>query len=172
MIIRRATAADAASLAALGARTFIDTFAAHNTAEDLELYIGRTYTEELQRRELEDASIVTLVADDHGALGGFAQLRRSLAEYGDVELARLYVDRDHHGRGLAQQLMNASIDVARDLGGATLWLGVWEHNARAIRFYEKCGFVDIGSHPFRLGNDLQTDRVMTVVITRSVSTSV
>lgn len=164
MIIRLATLADAAALARLGARTFVDTFAAHNTAEDMEQYIGRTYTEELQRREIEDPSIVTLVADDDGALIAFAQLRRSLEDYGDVELARLYVDRDQHGRGLAQQLMNASLDAARDLGGETLWLGVWEHNARAIRFYEKCGFRDVGAHPFLLGSDLQTDRVMTFVI--------
>lgn len=164
MIIRRATGADAASLAELATRTFRDTFDAHNTPEDMQLYLARTYAEELQRREIEDPEIVTLVAEEDGALIAFAQLRRSLAEYGDVELARLYVDRNQHGRGLAQTLMQASIDAARALGGRTLWLGVWEHNARAIRFYEKCGFVDAGSHPFLLGNDLQTDRVMTFVI--------
>ena len=109
-------------------------------------------------------TIATLVVEDGDALIGFAQLRGSAAEYGDVELARFYVDRTQHGRGVAQALMNAVMDAARELGGASLWLGVWEHNPRAIRFYEKCGFRDIGSQPFLLGNDLQTDRVMTFVI--------
>jgi ribosomal protein S18 acetylase RimI-like enzyme len=42
----------------------------------------------------------------------------------------------------------------------TIWLGVWERNARAIAFYRRWGFADVGSQPFRLGTDLQTDRVM------------
>lgn len=164
MIVRPAIPSDAAALAELGARTFFDTFAAQNSAEDMEAYLARTYGEAQQRREIGDPAIATLVVDDGGALVAFAQLRGSDSEYGDVELARLYVDRGQHGRGIAQMLMGAAIDAARELGGATLWLGVWEHNARAIRFYEKCGFRDVGSQPFLLGSDLQTDRVMTFVI--------
>ncbi len=164
LAIRRAIASDAAALAELAARTFADTFAAQNRPEDIEEYLAKTYGEALQRREIEDPSIVTLLVEDGGVLVAFAQLRRSSAKHGQVELARLYVHGEHHGRGIAQRLMDASVDVARELGGATLWLGVWEHNARAIRFYEKCGFRDAGSQPFLLGSDLQTDRVMTFVI--------
>ena len=164
IVVRRAVPSDAAALAELGVRTFVDTFAAHNRAEDIEAYLTRTYGETLQRREIEDPEIVTLLVCDGDALIAFAQLRGSESEHGDVELARFYVDREQHGRGVAQTLMNAVIDAARELGGASLWLGVWEHNARAIRFYKKCGFRDSGSQPFLLGNDLQTDRVMTNVI--------
>ena len=77
-----------------------------------------------------------------------------------VELQRFYLDHAWHGRGMAPQLMAACIDAARARGASSLWLGVWERNARAIRFYQKHGFVDIGSQVFRLGTDLQTDRVM------------
>lgn len=164
MIVRRAVPSDAAALAELGARTFFETFAAQNRAEDIEAYLARTYGEAHQRREIADPAIATLVVEDGDALIGFAQLRGSSAEHGDVELARFYVDRTRHGRGVAQALMNAVMDAARELGGASLWLGVWEHNPRAIRFYEKCGFRDVGSQPFLLGGDLQTDRVMTFVI--------
>jgi diamine N-acetyltransferase len=162
--IRRATTSDAAALAELAARTFADTFAAKNRPEDIEAYLVKTYGEALQRREIEDPSVVTLLVEDGGMLVAFAQLRRSDSEHGQVELARFYVHREHHGRGIAQRLMDASVDAARELGGATLWLGVWEHNPRAIRFYEKCGFRDVGSQPFLVGSDLQTDRVMTFVI--------
>ena len=79
---------------------------------------------------------------------------------GEVELARFYVRRVHHGRGVAQTLMDAVTAHARALGATQLWLGVWERNARAIAFYRKCGFVQCGTQPFLLGSDLQTDWVM------------
>ena len=164
MMIRRASRADAPALAELGAKTFSDTFAAQNRPEDIEAYLAKTYGEAQQRQEIDDPSIVTLVADDEGTLAGFAQLRIAPAEHGDLEIARFYVDRGHHGRGIAQLLMQAVLDVARELRCAAVWLGVWEHNARAIRFYAKCGFRDVGSHPFLLGSDLQTDRLMALTI--------
>ena len=81
-----------------------------------------------------------------------------------IELQRFYVDRAWHGRGIAQRVMAAARDAARQLGGRTFWLGVWERNPRAIAFYEKCGFRDVGSHAFRLGGDLQTDRIMVTTL--------
>jgi diamine N-acetyltransferase len=88
----------------------------------------------------------------------YAQLRLTpTAPHGDVELARFYVDQAHHGRGIAQALMAAVDAHARARGGTRLWLGVWEHNARAIAFYRKCGFEKVGEHPFVLGTDLQRD---------------
>jgi ribosomal protein S18 acetylase RimI-like enzyme len=77
-----------------------------------------------------------------------------------LELWRFYVDQVHHGRGVAQQLMAAVIDAARARGAGTLWLGVWEHNAKAQAFYRKFDFVVVGAHTFVLGSDVQTDRVM------------
>jgi ribosomal protein S18 acetylase RimI-like enzyme len=162
--IRRAQPADAAALAELAARTFIDAFAAANRPEDIRDYVAKTYGEAQQRAEIEHPDGVTLLVEDDDRLIGYAQLRRTRSEHGEVELARFYVEQGHHGKGIAQMLMAASIDTARDLGVTTYWLGVWEHNPRAIRFYEKCGFRDVGSHPFLLGSDLQTDRIMTIVI--------
>ena len=94
----------------------------------------------------------------------FTQLRRTQSSWGDVEISRFYVDRRHHGRGIAQALMAEAYQAAGELGGKTIWLGVWERNPRAIAFYAKSGFVDVGSHPFLVGSDLQTDRVMVRVI--------
>jgi ribosomal protein S18 acetylase RimI-like enzyme len=76
------------------------------------------------------------------------------------QLWRFYVDRPWIGRGIAQRLMAAARAEAEALGGETLWLGVWERNLRAMAFYRKCGFVDVGSHPYVVGNDPQTDRIM------------
>jgi GNAT superfamily N-acetyltransferase len=77
-----------------------------------------------------------------------------------VELERFYVDQRWHGRGIAAQLMDAVLRVARGLDGDALWLGVWERNAKAIRFYEKQGFECVGAQTFRLGSDVQHDDVM------------
>lgn len=161
MSIRFATPADAAALAELGERTFRDAFAKDNRPDDLELYVKKTYGEAQQRRELEDPAKTAIVVEENGALIAFAQLVR---EEGRIEIARFYVDRHHHGSGIARDLMQYVLDTARELGAREVWLGVWERNPRAIRFYEKCGFVDVGSHPFLVGTDLQTDRLMSLVI--------
>jgi diamine N-acetyltransferase len=102
-------------------------------------------------------------------LAGYAQLHRGappacVTVRDPIELWRFYVDRAAHGTGVAQSLMAAVRDAAVAAGARHLWLGVREHNPRAIRFYAKCGFVDVGSHDFVLGTNRQTDRVMTAPV--------
>jgi ribosomal protein S18 acetylase RimI-like enzyme len=165
-LIRRATSADAASLAEFGARTFFETFAAENTPEDMARHLASAWSPALQDAELRDPLLDTLLAvDPRGALAGFAQVR---AEYGPacvptirpVEIKRFYVDRPYHGHGLARALMAAVERVARARGAAELWLGVWERNPRAQAFYRKCGFENVGKQIFVVGSDPQTDIVM------------
>lgn len=163
MIIRRAVASDASALAEIAARTFVDTFGEQNRPEDVTAYLAKSFGAAQQRREIEEG--ITLLVEDRGTLIAFAQIRRSGALVGDVELVRFYVERGHHGRGVARELMDAAIAAARNLG-RKIWLSVWERNPRAIRFYEKCGFVDEGTQPFIVGSDVQTDRVMTLDILR------
>jgi len=161
MIIRVATHADAATLAAVSLKTFVDTFAPHNTAADMDSYTSVAFTDEQQRRELETEGVITLLCEEEGDAIAYAQIRHTPgAPNGDVELARFYVDQPHHGRGIAPRLMDAVETHAHALGGTRLWLGVWEHNLRAIAFYRKRGFVQCGAQPFLLGTDLQTDWVM------------
>ena len=163
--IRRAVPPDAAELAALGARTFSDAFGADNTAEDLEAHLSTSYGIRQQTEELANPEVVTLVAEHGGELVAFAQVRRGpapscVAGESPVELWRFYVDRSWHGRGIAQRLMAASLDGARELGGRTIWLSVWERNPRAIAFYEKTGFRNVGTKDFWVGSDRQTDFVL------------
>jgi diamine N-acetyltransferase len=163
--IRRGSSADAAALAALASRVFQDTFGAVNDPGDMALYLSRTYGRAHQARELADPDISTIVAESEAELVGFAQLRAgrappSVAGPDPVELQRFYVDRPWQGRGIAQALMEAVRNEAVRRGAGTLWLGVWERNDRARGFYRKCGFVDVGSQPFLLGTDRQTDRIM------------
>ena len=163
--IRRGMPADAAELAEFAVRVFVSTFAAQNTPDDLALYVTNSFGEAIQRRELDDPRVTYLLLAVDGALSAFALLRNGATDpvvHGEtpIEIERFYVASNFHGRGIAAALMKAAIESAESQGGRTLWLGVWEQNPRAIRFYEKCGFVDIGAHEFHLGRDVQTDRVM------------
>jgi ribosomal protein S18 acetylase RimI-like enzyme len=77
-----------------------------------------------------------------------------------MEIVRLYVLPESIGHGIGARLMQECIDTATSRGFETLWLGVWERNGRAIQFYQKWGFEEVGSHIFQLGSDAQTDLIM------------
>jgi ribosomal protein S18 acetylase RimI-like enzyme len=165
-----ATADDASPLAALAAQTFRDAFASDCSAQDLALHLARSYGEPQQRAEIEDPGITTLLARQNGTLVAFAQVRVGHApdcmrdrlpnDSRALELGRFYVQRDWHGRGVAQELMRATFRAARERAADYLWLGVFERNERAQAFYCKHGFERIGRHVFVVGNDPQQDWIM------------
>lgn len=163
--IRRAVEADAAALAAFGARTFYESFAADNTPEDMSKHLAAAWHPDLQRREIANPAFDTWLAVAGDELAGFAMLRAGrsppgVAALAPVELWRFYVDKPWQGRGVAHTLMDAAERSARARGARELWLGVWERNVRAQAFYRKCGFEKVGSQIFVVGTDPQTDHVM------------
>lgn len=167
--LRRGVPSDAAALAEFAARTFADTFAADNRAEDMKAYLAKAYGVRQQARELADPSVISLLAFGEGSLIAYAQVRRSVSpacvtQAQPVELQRFYVDRPAHGSGIATMLMSAVHQAALDLGGRHVWLGVWERNRRAIAFYSREGFIDVGSHDFHVGLDRQTDRLLVAAV--------
>jgi diamine N-acetyltransferase len=163
--IRVAHRGDALALAALAERTFRATFGASNTVEHMQRHCARSYGEALQAAEIADAQVRTLLCDREGRLAGFAQLRLAgpapaCVSTPAVEIQRLYVDAPWHGQGVAAELMRALLGLALEAGAPCVWLGVWEHNARALAFYAKFGFRVVGAHDFDFGGDLQRDLVM------------
>lgn len=163
---RRGTLADAATIAAFGARVFAETFGADNNPDDLAAYLSSAYAESLQREELLDASVEYLLAEtDAGVLAAFAMLRIETGEPSvqgahPLQIERFYVDAPFHGTGLAAQLMARCLERATAHGADVVWLGVWERNVRAIRFYEKHGFMVVGRQIFHVGSDPQNDLVL------------
>ena len=166
VVIKDATDDDAARLAEFGARTFYDSFAADNTPQDMQSHLDSAFSPEKQLAEIRDPGMETLiVVDPDGRWAGFAQLRAGkrsagVPEQGSMELWRFYVDKAWHGRGVAAPLMEAAKQRARRRGASTLWLGVWERNARAQAFYRKHGFEKVGNQVFVVGSDPQTDDVL------------
>ncbi len=154
-------------MAALAERTFRDTFAATNTASDMDAYVRGAFSLQRVRFALADpdSSFFLAFADGATEPGGYAKLRTGAPEPSvtgpdPIEIERLYVERDAIGHGLGSALMRACLEEAAVRGCKTVWLGVWEHNDRAIAFYERWGFVVVGSHVFQLGSDPQADLIM------------
>jgi len=163
--IHTASEAHASLLSELGARTFVETFASENTPENMSRYLAETFTPERQREELLDARNRFLIAFSADAAIGYAQLKLGSVEpcvegLRPVELVRLYVKQAWHGRKVGAALMQQCLEEALQMGARTIWLGVWGRNERACAFYERWGFVKVGSHVFQLGDDPQTDLIM------------
>ena len=165
VMVRRADPEDAGLLAELGARTFAETFATDNTPEDMAAYIAASFNLAQQMAELADPASTLLIAEVGGVAAGYAKLHAGEPLDGAdgvnrVELVRLYASREWLGRGVGQALMRACLDEARHAGHRTIWLGVWERNARAQAFYRKWDFRAAGEHVFQLGSDPQRDILM------------
>lgn len=162
--IRPATLHDAAALSALGERTFREAFSDSNTASDMDAYCAAAFSADIQARELQDLATTTLVVEHGHHLIAYAQLvnkgHDAVVAERPVELKRFYVDKAFHGTALAPELMRASEEQAKAIGADVVWLGVWERNPRAIRFYQKNGFDQVGEHIFTVGADPQRDLVM------------
>jgi len=163
--IRRAKADDAGLLAELGARTFSETFAADNTAENMAAYLASSFNLGQQTNELADPAATFLIAEVGRVAAGYAKLNagkppEEIEGAKRVELVRLYVSREWLGRGVGEALMSACVAEAREAGHETIWLGVWQRNPRAQAFYRKWNFRVVGEHAFQLGSDPQTDILM------------
>lgn len=163
--VRAATLEDVSLLVNLGAKTFQDTFAVHNTQENMRLYMEKTFTDEQITKEVSDPATIFLIAYDGSTPVGYAKMKMGeipahLNSTRAIEIERIYSAQEYIGKKAGKCLMEACLSVARERDYETIWLGVWERNPRAIAFYEKWGFEKFGSHPFLLGTDLQTDLLM------------
>jgi GNAT superfamily N-acetyltransferase len=163
--IHAAAPGEAAVLTELGARTFRDTFAAENRPEDIEAFLASHYRPDIQAAELADPRNLYLLAEVGGTPAGFALLRDHPIERGvpgarPLMLSRLYVDRPFLGAKVGAALLGRCVEEARARGHDVLWLGVWERNARALAFYARWGFTEVGEMTFVLGEDPQRDLVL------------
>ncbi len=167
MIIRRVTADEFEMLSELALTTFRDAFEGHpkNAPADMKTYMDAAFDPATLCAELEDPASLFLLCEIDGEPCGYAKLLFGNVEEpitGDspVELCRLYSVTDKIGKGIGQALMDECLRIAKDRGCDVMWLGVWEFNPRAERFYSKQGFEIVGKHVFQLGSDPQTDNLM------------
>ncbi len=165
--IRSGKIEDAEMLAPLAVKIFNDTFADNplNKPDDMRAYIAEFLSVEAFGKDLADENSMFFIAEIERKIIGYAKLiehstEDCVSDENPIELNKLYVTHEFHGKGIAQVLMEKCFAEAKGKNYQTMWLGVWEFNFRAQKFYEKLGFRQVGTHIFQLGSDPQTDWIM------------
>lgn len=159
------TLADLEVLRQVSLETFREAFAAQNDPEDFETYLREAFSIERLRREAENPETRYFLLYWGDRLAGYVKLNsgKSQTELQDpeaLEIERIYVRKALQGKGLGSWLLERMKSLGREEGKKYLWLGVWEENREAIRFYERHGFVTFGKHPYYIGSDRQMDWMM------------
>lgn len=163
--IQKVTLSEIADLQTIGKQTFHETFSAANTEENMINYLEEGFSIEKLRSELNDTNTEFYFAVLDDRVIGYLKLNmgKSQTELKDekaIEIERIYVLNEFHGKNVGQLLYNKAIQQAEANNADYIWLGVWEENPRAIAFYTKNGFEAFGQHVFKLGKDEQTDIIM------------
>ncbi len=165
IVIRKVTLQDIGLLQEIGRKTFFETFAESNTEENMSKYLEEGFSIEKLTEELNDNYsefyFAVLAEKVIGYLKlNFGSSQTEIQDNSSLEIERIYVLEEYHGKKVGQLLYEKAIEIAYNKEVEYVWLGVWEENPRAIRFYEKNGFVAFDKHIFKLGDDEQTDIMM------------
>ncbi|MEE4177110.1 MAG: GNAT family N-acetyltransferase [Bacteroides sp.] len=171
--IKQLTPSDLDALQAIARQTFYETFVFTNTEENLRKYLDESFSADKLTTELNDPNAVFYFARlDKKVIGylkvNFGPSQTAFQDDKAVEIERIYVLAEFHGKKVGQMLLEKSLEIARQKKAETVWLGVWEHNHRAISFYRKNGFVEFDTHIFIVGDDPQTDLLMKRKVARGV----
>jgi len=163
--IQKVSPVEIDELEKISRQTFRETFSSGNTEENMTKYLDEIFSSANLSIELNDNNAEFYFAKlDDKVIGylklNFGESQTELRDDHALEIERIYVLKDFHGKNVGQLLYNKAIQIAREKNKDYVWLGVWEENPRAINFYKKNGFVAFDKHLFQLGNDLQTDIMM------------
>jgi len=167
--ISKITVNDLNELQSIGKLTFAETFSSGNSEENMKAYLENGFSAEKLTTELGDPNAEFYFAELEGETIGYlkvnvGQSQTEIKDHNALEIERIYVLKEFHGKKVGQILYNKAIALAKEKNVDYVWLGVWEENPRAIRFYEKNGFKAFDKHVFKLGNDEQTDIMMRLSI--------
>jgi ribosomal protein S18 acetylase RimI-like enzyme len=162
MTFRDAVPGDADAIDRIFRSSFCDTFAHLYSDEDLRAFLA-DFTMAAWESELTDAGFAFRIAEA-GEPVGFAKLgplKLPVAtEARAIELKQLYLVKEHHGAGIAQQLMDWALEEARRRQAQELYLTVYTDNHRARRLYERYGFAEVGPYAFMVGSQADEDIIM------------
>ena len=157
--------AQLAQLQAIGRQTFTETFSSTNSEENLNAYLQYGFSTAKLTAELNNPNSEFYFATLNDKVIGYLKTNFGIAqtELQDpkaMEVERIYVLGEFQSKKVGQLLFEKALAIAKNKKVDFVWLGVWEENHRAIRFYTKNGFVAFDSHIFLMGNDKQTDILM------------
>ena len=157
--------ADVVELRQLSKKTFFDAFSWGNSPENIQAYLDSSLSEKKLLEELKESKSEFYFAEVNQKTIGYIKVnfdsaQTELQDVNGMELERIYVIKEFQGKKLGQELLNKALELANKKQLDYVWLGVWEKNERAIKFYERNGFSVTGSHQFAIGDEIQTDIIM------------
>jgi len=163
--IRKAQDKDVIDLQNIGKITFSETFSKDNSAQNINEYLETAFSTDKITSELADKNAEFYFAEFENEIIGYLKVNHGesqteIKNENALEIERIYVLKDFHGKKVGQLLYEKAIELANEKNVDFVWLGVWEQNLRAIRFYEKNGFTAFDKHFFKLGNEEQIDIMM------------
>lgn len=162
---KRCTIENLETLVKVSKDTFVDAFEKDNDPEDFKYYINKDFSKENMKAQLQDPNSIFYFAYLKDDLIGYFKLNSNSAQTEIIddhgmELERIYITSSYQNKGFGKSLLLHTIDLAKSKNRSFLWLGVWQKNKAAVRFYERYGFKKFGSHPYFIGKDKQTDWLM------------
>lgn len=165
MILRQCEIEDFDVLREFSIRTYYETFAQMNTSEDMEAYLKEAFNIDKLRGELNDTNTQFHFLYCNEKLAGYLKVNEApsqtdINDKNSLEIERIYVSNEFQGEGLGRYLIEQALNMAFERNKQYAWLGVWEKNDKAIRFYKKNGFYKAATHLFFMGDDEQTDYIM------------
>ncbi|NGZ76437.1 GNAT family N-acetyltransferase [Saccharibacillus alkalitolerans] len=171
--LRKCGVSDLPALRQIGIETFSETFGAQNKPENMRAYLEKAFHEQQLEKELSTEGSAFFFLSVEGELAGFLKVNVGVAQsepMGDdaLEVERIYVRSAFQKKGLGKALIDQAFRLAEEQGKTKVWLGVWEKNGGAVAFYEKMGFERIGAHSFLMGDEEQTDWIMTKMLDKSL----
>ena len=160
--IQRVSSGQLQALQQISRETFAEAFAHENTPEDMQHYLENNFGDAQLHNELSNPDSTFFFAMIHNEIAGYLKVncgaaQHELKDHHTLEIERIYTYKKYYGNGTGQAMLNHAIQLAIDLEAEFIWLAVWEKNFRAMRFYEKNGFIAFGTHDFILGTDVQKD---------------
>lgn len=168
-VIKKCGLEDVERVRQISEKTFYETFSEENTKEDMENYLKENFSYEKVKSEMKNEGSIFFIVESNGETAAYMKVNFDKAQTegghdNTLEVQRIYVLNQYKGRRIGKELIEKAKEIAHDNGLKYIWLGVWENNFNAIKFYEKQGFEKFDTHIFVLGDDEQTDNLMKYII--------
>lgn len=162
LTFRKCNGRDLDTLVAISKETFVDAFEKDNNPDDFQDYIKKAFAPDKVASELNNKeSLFYFVYEDNLLVGYFklnvGSAQTDVHDPDTIEIERIYVLAALQGKKIGERMLGEIINLAQEMGKSYVWLGVWERNTKAIRFYQRHHFKKFGEHPYYIGNDKQTD---------------
>ena len=170
LMITKCTLEDSQKLQEIGYETFKRTFEKQNSPKNMKIYLEEAFNIKQVEKELSNPSSQFFFVFLNEEVAGYLKVNTGDAQSEEMdddslEIERIYIINKFQKHGLGKHLFKKAMDIALESNKKRIWLGVWEKNENAISFYKKRGFVQTGAHSFYMGDEEQTDLIMTKSLT-------